>query len=67
MARYLEHLKGHESLADMVRTHIGVWIALLESAERDATNEADKGYYAHELQALKDIKAACVAELKAKP
>lgn len=69
-----DHFKGHDSLADMISTHIGVWRRLIEEA-RDASAEfehnehgslpgSDRSYYEHELRALAEIEIACENELE---
>ncbi len=56
--------KGHNSLAEMVSTHIHVWRDLLQD-ERDRNFE-ESSYYEHELKALAEIEAAVNAELECK-
>lgn len=49
--------KGHESLADMVSTHIENWREALTKMKINSFDD-DKGYWEHELKALKDIENA---------
>lgn len=60
--------KGHNSLAEMISTHIHVWRSALESLKDEAIPGAfletdDSAYYEHELKALAEIEAAVNAEL----
>lgn len=50
--------KGHPNLADMVSTHVDTLIQILENK----TVADSDGYIAHEIRALRDIKAAIEAE-----
>lgn len=60
-----QYLKGHDNLADMVRTHTHVWLKLLTDALTNARTEADIDYYKHEIRALSDIVYACGVEINA--
>lgn len=53
--------KGHPSLADMMSTHVGSLITILERVAAEDVEE-DTGYLYHEIRALRDIKAAIEAE-----
>lgn len=53
--------KGHESLADMMSTHVDSLIQILERVAAEDVEE-DTGYLNHEIRALRDIKAAIEAE-----
>lgn len=55
--------KGHYSLADMVSTHVAVWLRALEAQKDAAIDTDDRSYFEHEISALSDIKAACDMEL----
>ncbi|MEZ2310811.1 hypothetical protein AB6809_29625 [Paraburkholderia sp. RCC_158] len=59
------HLKGHQSIAEMVSTHTSVW---REALAHMLTNKAyDRAYVEHEIKALADIEAACKVEVAAQP
>ena len=63
------HLKGHNSLADMVSTHIEVWRDGLKLRREQAYDklhgteyESAIAFIDHEMQALNDIEKACEVE-----
>ena len=63
------HLKGHSSLASMVLSHIGVWrkLVVMEKMQIALDDERDKDdmhFIEHELEALENIEAACLAEIR---
>ncbi len=53
--------KGHDSLADMMSTHVDSLITILERVAAEDIEE-DTGYLNHEIRALRDIKAAIEME-----
>lgn len=55
--------KGHDSLAEMVSTHVAVWLKALEAQKTAALDNDDRSYFDHEITALSDIKIACDREL----
>ncbi|HBO5516223.1 TPA: hypothetical protein L4559_005151 [Pseudomonas aeruginosa] len=60
-----EHLKGHNSIADMVSTHIAVWREALTDTLMLKGDPDDRSFIEHELKALDDIEAALEFEMNA--
>lgn len=61
-----EQFKGHDSLAEMVSTHIHNWRTALELEKKNHQLNFDQDnvdYMDHELSALADIEAACKIEI----
>lgn len=54
--------KGHDSLAEMVVGHIKNYRSALKFQRGHAKDADDRSWFDHELSALDDIEAACLAE-----
>lgn len=61
------HLKGHKSFAEMVAGHLSNYHNALVYQRDSTVDPCDKAYYQHEINALADIRAACVLEMQAAP
>ena len=57
------HLKGHTSLAEMIKGHIENWRKALNYQMLTEGENADFTYFVHELMALNDIELAVKKEL----
>ena len=61
------HLKGHKSFAEMVAGHLSNYHKALVYQRDSTVDLCDKAYYQHEINALADIRAACLIEMQATP
>jgi len=57
--------KGHESLAEMLVTHLDNYRRALKFQRGHANDADDRAWFDHELAALLDIEKACRADIKA--